>query len=143
MECNRVHVDRPSSSTSAGQSVAGAGAWTAAALGFLPVVPFIIAIHSAEEVHVRHLGFGLSDHGQRGAVGVDLRLSVLAQNDAWRVILGWRILNGRVFLGRCWLLWEWKGHLRLVYRPPVPSKPSLHLLSNAVGLRCGTSRNLV
>lgn len=62
MLCNRVQVDRPSSSTSGGQSNAGDGAWTIGALGFLPVDPFIIAIHSAEEVQVRHLGW--LDQGQ-------------------------------------------------------------------------------
>jgi hypothetical protein len=53
--CNKVQVDRPSSSTSGGQSDAGAGIGTAVALGFFPVVPFIIAIHSDEEVQVRQL----------------------------------------------------------------------------------------
>jgi len=54
MLCSRVQVDRPSSATSGGQSAAVVTG-TTGALGFLPVVPFIIAIHSAEEVQVRQL----------------------------------------------------------------------------------------
>ena len=51
--CRSVHEERPSSSTSGGQSDrvdTGAGA----AFDLL-VPPFIIASHAAEDVHVRHL----------------------------------------------------------------------------------------
>lgn len=49
-----VQVDRPSSSTSGGQSVAGVVTGTTG-LVFLPVEDFIIVIHAADDVHVRHL----------------------------------------------------------------------------------------
>ncbi len=49
-----VHVDRPSSSTSGGQSDAGAVTGTIG-FDFLPVEDFIMAIHAADDVQVRHL----------------------------------------------------------------------------------------
>lgn len=54
-----VHVDRPSSSTSGGQSEAGVETGTTG-VDFLPVEDFIIAIHAAEDVQVRHLRQGQS-----------------------------------------------------------------------------------
>ena len=60
-ECRSVQVLRPSSSTSGGQSESVVGLATAAAVGdiFLPALgfvdDFIIAIQSADEVHVRQL----------------------------------------------------------------------------------------
>jgi len=59
--CKSAHVDRPSSSTSGGQSdkvAAGAlvaGAGTVESLEGAFVDAFIIDIHAAVEVHVRHL----------------------------------------------------------------------------------------
>lgn len=49
-----VQVDRPSSSTSGGQSDAGVVIGTTG-LVVLPVEDFIIAIHAADDVQVRHL----------------------------------------------------------------------------------------
>ena len=54
MVCSIVHVDLPSSSTSGGHSEGGCATGTAG-VDFLPVEPFIIAIHAAEDVQVRHL----------------------------------------------------------------------------------------
>ena len=52
--CRSVQVERPSSSTSGGQSGVGE-AIGAGALAFLPAEDFIIAIQAADEVQVRHL----------------------------------------------------------------------------------------
>jgi hypothetical protein len=60
-ECRRVHVLRPSSSTSGGQSEGTAGVASVVAAGdgllLAPgfVEDFIIASQSAEDVHVRQL----------------------------------------------------------------------------------------
>ena len=54
MLCRSVQVERPSSSTSGGQSEGGE-ATGAGALVFFPVEDFIMAIQAADEVQVRHL----------------------------------------------------------------------------------------
>jgi len=61
--CRKVHVERPSSSTSGGQSEGWGRVWLAAALEVLgeddvTAEDFIIAIHADEDVQVRQLHSG-------------------------------------------------------------------------------------
>ena len=90
-ECRRVHVLRPSSSTSGGQSNAVAGLGTAAVAEVLLPAPsfvedFIIASQSAEDVHVRQL----QENYQRGRALFDttfVRLAILSQDHTFRQLL--------------------------------------------------------
>lgn len=90
-ECSRVHVLRPSSSTSGGHSGAAARLVTAAAAEVLLPGPgfvedFIIASQSAEEVHVRQL----QENDQRGRALFDttfVRLAILPQDHTFRQLL--------------------------------------------------------
>lgn len=59
MVCSNVHVERPSWSTSGGQSGGGsrgAAAWVGVAVIGAWVCCFVIAAQDAKDVHDRHLG---------------------------------------------------------------------------------------
>lgn len=101
-ECNRVHVLRPSSSTSGGHSGVAARLVTVAAAAaaevLLPgpgfVEDFIIASQSAEDVHVRQL----QENDQRGRALFDttfVRLAILPQDHTSRQLLRGFVCAGR------------------------------------------------